>query len=183
MGYNVKGVLFQDYVRMIRKYKDVDWGAHLKPVDFEILDQIVLSSRWYPRESYIRLGLAVFKELGKEDLEAARAWGRNSVDQILKTYKDLIEENDPEKTLEKLMALRRRLIDFDMVEVQKLEEGRFRISLDIAFIGEGQEPYAHQLAGIFERVLEMAGAEEVVSEIAAKSWEADPLTVIELSWK
>ena len=37
MSKHVKGTLFLDYVRMIKKLKDIDWSKHLTPEDMEIV--------------------------------------------------------------------------------------------------------------------------------------------------
>jgi hypothetical protein len=46
LGKKVKGVLFADYVRMLKSRKGVDWSRYLKPEDMIFLDQKILESEW-----------------------------------------------------------------------------------------------------------------------------------------
>jgi hypothetical protein len=47
LSRNVKGVLFLDYVRMIRSHKGVDWATHLLPQDLKYLrEKWPRSSAW-----------------------------------------------------------------------------------------------------------------------------------------
>jgi hypothetical protein len=79
MAGHVKGVLFLDYVRMIKSRRDVDWDKYLVPADREYLQGMVLPSQWYPLESYQRMGVAVLRELAGGKMEVVRLWGRLSV--------------------------------------------------------------------------------------------------------
>ena len=59
MPRNVKGVLFADYVRMVRGQKNVDWGRHLEGEDMRFLVARVEPDRWYPMTTFERLGNAI----------------------------------------------------------------------------------------------------------------------------
>jgi hypothetical protein len=183
MAKNVKGVIFLDYARMIKKHKHLDWDKHLEPEDREILSQMILPSQWYPLESYQRMGLAVFHEFAKGDVETVRAWGRTSMDEMLKVYKTLVEEGEPLRTIEKFKILRSRFFDFEGIEIEPRPGNRVHIKVDLAFEGVAEEAYALQTLGGFERLLELSGAKEIRYQFLKKAWEGDGETVIDLSWE
>ena len=56
---HVRGVLFLDYVRMLRSQKAVDWSTHLPPEDLTYLSTKIEPDAWY------HLGYA-YKEKGKK---------------------------------------------------------------------------------------------------------------------
>ena len=47
---NVRGVLFLDYVRMLKAHKGVEWDAILAPEDAPYLKQQIDTTAWYPME-------------------------------------------------------------------------------------------------------------------------------------
>jgi hypothetical protein len=51
-GRNVSGILFADYVRMIRAAKRVAWTEFLDPRDRMWLTDAVDPAAWYPMESF-----------------------------------------------------------------------------------------------------------------------------------
>ena len=51
---HVRGVLFADYIRMIRSQKDVPWRDALHPEDLPYLEEAIDAARWYPMESFER---------------------------------------------------------------------------------------------------------------------------------
>jgi len=59
MARNVKGVLFADYVRMIRHHKGVDWDRCLSPEDLQYVQTRVEPDQWYPMTTFERLGDAI----------------------------------------------------------------------------------------------------------------------------
>ncbi len=62
----VRGVLFVDYVRMIRSNKQVDWGRYLSADDLRWLNARIDPDGWYPMESFERFGIAILHEVAKE---------------------------------------------------------------------------------------------------------------------
>jgi len=183
MAKHVKGTLFLDYVRMIRKRKEVDWSKHLRREDLEILGRMVLPSEWYPLETYQRCGVAVLHEIAQGDVQAVRAWGGRSMDELMKIYKNLAEENNPLKALEKLQLLRRRFFDFEGLEISPQGGNRVQVKVDVAFGGVADEAYAYQMLGTVERLLERTGAKKIESKFMQRAWQGAPHTVIEFGWE
>ncbi len=183
MAKHIKGTLFLDYVRMIRKRKNVDWSKYLSPEDFEIINQMILPSQWYPLESFQRMGIAVLNEIAQGDVTVAYEWGQKSMDEMLKTYKNLGVKGDPHDALEKFKILRSRFFDFEGLDFVSQTEKSVSVKLDLAYEGVAEEAYAYQMTGSIERLLELAGAEGISSRFEKKAWESDDETVIEFSWK
>lgn len=183
MAKHVKGSLFLDYVRMIKKRKETDWGKYLVPEDFEILDQTILPSQWYPLESYQRLGVATFHEIAGGDVEVVREWGRISLDEMTNIYKNLINKTDPLRSLEKFKLLRSRFFDFEGLHIEPRPENRVHIKVDLAFSGVAEEAYGYQMLGSFERLLELSGAKNIQHKFHGKGWKGDPQTIIDLIWE
>jgi hypothetical protein len=184
MAKHVKGKLFENYVRMIRKLKHVDWSEHLPASDLEIINQLVLPTQWYPMETFQRCGAAIFEVLAKGDPEKARAWGRISMDQLAKVYKHLlIEPNDQFKTLEKFSKLSRNFFDFDGFGLIVRDENHVAVQIDPAFGTLSVQGYSYQMLGSLERLLELSGAQNVKGEFSEKMWEGARHSVIELRWK
>ncbi len=183
MAKHIKGTLFLDYVRMIKKRKNVDWSKYLTPEDFEIINQMILPSQWYPLESFQRMGVAVFHEIAQGDMETVREWGRRSMDELLKTYKNLGVKGDPHDTLEKFKILRSRFFDFEGLEFVSRTEKSVSIRLDLAFEGVAEEAYAFQMTGSIERLLELSNAKNISRRFVKRAWEGDNETILEFSWE
>ncbi|HEY0788297.1 MAG TPA: hypothetical protein VGE86_06610, partial [Thermoanaerobaculia bacterium] len=76
----MKGVLFADYVRMLRAAKGVTWENHLPAQDLRYLAQRIDINAWYPMETYERMGLAILEGIARGNFQMARAWGRQTID-------------------------------------------------------------------------------------------------------
>ena len=183
MDRHVKGLLFKEYVIMIRKLKHVDWGKYLTPSEMEVLNQVILSMKWYPLETYQRFGAAVFQEIAKGDPEVARSWGRASMDGLAKIFKNgLIKDNAPLKSLENFSRLSGRFFDFDGFDIKAHGENHVEIKLDRGFGSSFSNAYSHQMLGAFERLFELSGAIDLKAGFSKKIWEGAQNTIIDFSW-
>ena len=68
MARSVKGVLFADYVRMLRAHRDESWAEYLGRRSSRHIDP----DGWYPMETFERLGIAILKTVANEDLDGRR---------------------------------------------------------------------------------------------------------------
>ncbi|HEV7554896.1 MAG TPA: hypothetical protein VGO00_05525, partial [Kofleriaceae bacterium] len=57
----VRGVLFRDYVRMLRVVKHPELRAGLLTDDVALLDSKIDPEAWYPMETFERFGNAILK--------------------------------------------------------------------------------------------------------------------------
>jgi len=180
----VKGSILMDYVRMIRANKDREWDKYLTDEDWEIINDRVLPSVWYPLETFRRAGLAAFYELGAGDLDKVRAWGRISLEQLVKgIYKTVISEPDPMKALERFVLLRQQFFNFADMRFEKLGDKHAKIWIAYEPEEKGAEPYAAQLEGTFQRMVEIAGGVNVKTAVSPGEWEGNKGMEFDIIWE
>ncbi len=183
MDRHVKGSLFQEYVRMVRKNKQVDWSQYLESGDMEYLNRLILPSQWYPYGVYQRLGAAIFHELAGRNPEVARSWGRYTMEGMAELYgKNLIEMGDPKRTLKKFHAIYMHFFDFEGFTIDMAEENRAEIKINPAFGKLAVQGYTYQMLGSFHRLIELSGAKDVRAEFVKKMWDGAQETVISIQW-
>ena len=178
----VSGVLFADYVRMMRGQKDVDWSAQLEPQDVQYLLGKIEPKAWYPMDTFERMGNAILARVAGGSVEAVRAWGRFSVDQLRTAQPGLVADGDPVDTLMRFRVLRSTYFDFEAIEVTTLADGEAAIVIHYYMGAQAEEAASYQTMGFFERLLEISGAHEVESRFRERSWAGDPRTVLSLEW-
>ncbi len=180
---NVKGLLFADYVRMVRGHKGVDWTKHLLREDLFYLRTKVEPLEWYPMETFERLGNAILQEVAGGDLEAVRMWGRMSVDHLYATSPNLVAAGDPVETMMRFRVQRATYFDFEALEIPTLVDDHAHVVIHYFMGAVAEEAASHQTMGFFERLLEVAGATSIHAVLREKSWRRDERTLLELDWK
>ncbi|UCD83373.1 MAG: hypothetical protein JSU92_08605 [Deltaproteobacteria bacterium] len=182
MSKNVQGVLFIDYVRMIKSKRDVDWSKYLTPDDMSFLEQNILKSRWYPLDSFERMGVGILKEIANGDMELVRLFGKHSIEDLKDAHRHLVCEDNPRKSLMMFQELRKRFFDFDSIEVLEIQNDFAKLKIGYGMSKIAEEAATYQTLGFFEALLKISGASDVQHNFTSKSWEGDPETVLELSW-
>src|SRR5438477_84952 len=97
--HNVKGILFLDYVRMLKAHKGVEWSAFLRPDDLPYLDKQIDITAWYPMPTFERMGNAILKFVAGGELFPVQLWGRYSAQQMKLAHPMLLAPDDPVETL------------------------------------------------------------------------------------
>lgn len=182
MGRSVKGILFAEYVRMIRGHKQYDWQAQLEAEDLPYLSSRIDPNGWYPMATFERFGNAILTNVALGQLEAVRMWGRFSVDQHLAMQPMLVAPGDPVETLQRFRVLRATFFDFPALDIEMLVEGQAEIVIRYHMGARAEEAASIQTMGWFERQLELAGATNVGAKLAERSWAGDARTLLSLSW-
>jgi hypothetical protein len=182
MARHVKGILFVDYVRMIRRSKGTDWSRALEPEDMGLVLSRIAIDGWYPMESFERLGNAILENLTKGEVLAARLWGRMSVAPMLASSPTLVSPLDPIETLMRFRVLRSTFFDFEALFVTTLVLDHAEILVGYQMGAKAEEAASYQTMGFFERLLELASATEIHAEFKERSWAGDPRTVLALRW-
>lgn len=182
MQRQVKGILFVDYVRMLRSRKDVDWTRHIAAEDAAYLTTRIDPEAWYPMETFERFGLAILEELARGDPFVARAWGRMSVDHLVTVHPGLLVPDDPRESLMRLLVLRRSFFDFEAVSLPEVSDGRATVRIRYGMSGRAEEAACFQTIGFFCRLLEMAGGQGVLADVVAPGWEGGSETEVNLTW-
>jgi hypothetical protein len=179
----VKGVLFADYVRMMRGNKHVDWASLLPPEDFAFLKTRIEPDGWYPMESFERMGDVILAMVACGNLDAVRMWGRFSVDQLVAAQPNLLAPGDPVETMHRFHVLRGTYFDFEALDVLEVTDREAKVVIRYHMGPSAEEAAAYQTMGFFERLLEVGGAESISARFVEKSWAGDPRTLLDLSWE
>ena len=183
MVARVRGVLFVDYVRMVRGQKRVDWKKHLKDEDLSIISQNIDPDGWYPMATFERLGLAILAEIGHGQLEGVRMWGRFQVEPVRKHFRDLVAPNDPRDTMMRFDVLAECFFDGEALRVDTVEDDHASVVVAYGMSPKAEETASHQSLGFFERLVEVAGGKNVEATFKKRSWAGDDKTLIELHWE
>jgi hypothetical protein len=179
----VKGILFVDYVRMLRSRGDVDWSKHLEPVDLGCLVQRVDKEGWYPMATFERMGIAILTEIAQGSLEMVRMFGRASIDWLCQTYGNLLAPGDPVDTVMRFQVLRRSFFDYPALEVPSIADGEAIVIVSYQMGDRAEEAASWQTLGFFERLVEVAGGTDVKAYFTSRSWAGDLVTTIDLKWE
>jgi hypothetical protein len=181
----VKGTMLVDLVRMIRANKDKDWGKHLTPEDWNIINKRILPSEWYPLEIFQRCGMATFQLLAQGNLDLVRLRGRIRGKELFENvYKSLIISQDPAASLSRFVTVYGQLFNFSSLRFENLGKGHAKIHHDYdASRNPGTMPYCHQLMGILDVLVEIAGGKNVKIELDAKQWEGATKTIFDITWE
>ncbi|MBX3187746.1 MAG: hypothetical protein KF819_12055 [Labilithrix sp.] len=178
----MKGILFADYVRMIRSHKGVDWSTMLPREDTFYLRTKIEPDEWYPMETFERFGNLILKQVADGSMEAVRAWGRHSVDQLLAAHPQLVARRDPVETLMRFRVERATYFDFEALEIPTLVADHAHVVIHYYMGPMAEEAASNQTMGFFERLLEVAGATPVSAKFKECSWLGDDRTLLELVW-
>ncbi len=181
LGIYIKGSLMVDYVKMIRANKDKPWDKYLTLDDWDIIDGSVLSSSWYPFESFRRMGGAIFREIAQSNLDIVRGFGRQSIDNFLLIYRNILNPGNPLMSLNRFAEIRQLYIKGDF-DIKVMQNGgnwlKYQISAPRALEFELFEAFTYQLAGNGEGIVDRAGGKNVSSEVD----KAGEFFNIALSW-
>lgn len=183
MTRQVKGILFADYVRMMRARKDVDWTQFLDENDRAVLGTRIAPEAWYPMELFERLGNAILAGAANGQLGMVRLWGQISVDALINDQPFLLAVDDPFETLNRFRGLRATWFDFEALTVPSILEDECELAVSWGMGAQAEEAATWQLVGFFERLLARAGAEDVKPQFLAQSWKGQGTTRVRLTWK
>jgi hypothetical protein len=179
---NVRGLLFLDYVRMLKSRKDVAWADHLPPEDVRFLKAKIDPDIWYPMATFERMGNAILKVIAGGDLRPVEMWGRFSVSQLHAANPMLLAKGDPVETLNRFRVLRQTFFDFPALDVLMLHDEEAQIAITYHMGMPAEEAASVQTLGFFASLLELAGASAVSARFSARSWAGDPRTILQLKW-
>jgi hypothetical protein len=178
---NVKGSVFIDLVRIIKKDKSGVYDKYLTNEDREIISQKMWPSTWYPYETYKRCLKAIFEVVAKNDLEVAKEWGRLVCQAVMTSvYKGLLKGLDPFSFIQQFESINRSLYDFGKTEI--VAEGKNQALYKLSSFDAQFVPLYYIMQGWMERGLELCGAKNIKCEFVTKSWKGDPFTSMRFTW-
>lgn len=179
---HVRGSFFVEYVRMIRRRKNVDWEATLPPEDLIYVWQQVRPNEWYPMTTFERLGVAILDHLDGASLDAVRLWGRFSAQQFAGGQSGLVVDGEAVESLMRLRVMRSTLFDFPAFDIPMLTDGHARVSVTYHMSPRAEEAACHQTMGFCEGVVSLAGGGNVRADFSQRAWTGDPKTIFDLEW-
>ena len=179
---SVRGVLFLDYVRMLKAHKGVEWEAILTPDDLPYLKKQIDTTAWYPMETFERMGNAILKFVAGDKMLPVQLWGRFSAAQLRGAHPMLLAPKDPCETLTRFRVMRETFFDFGALQVLMLHDGEAQIAISYQMGMPAEEAASFQTMGFFEGLLELAGAKDIRAIFKAKSWQGAPRTILDLRW-
>jgi hypothetical protein len=183
MSGHVRGSFFSEYVRMLRRRKDIDWSKVLPAEDVQYLRERIDADSWYPMATFERFGVAILATIDGATLDAVRLWGRFSASQYASSHADLIARGEPEESLMRLRVMRATLFDFPAFDMPMLVDGHAFVLVQYHMGRVAEEAACVQTLGFCEGVLELAGARNVQAAFAECSWKGDGRTRITLEWE
>ena len=183
MPGHVKGVLFADYVRMLRAHRGRTWREFLEAEDLAFLEQDIDLDHWYPMDSFERLGVAIFQAIAEGDLGLVRDWGRASVARVVGTNEHVLVQGDPRESLMRFFVLRRSLFDFEALSMLQLCDASASIGVEYGMLPMAERAAAVQTMGFFEGLIGLSGGGDVQAEFLETSWRGDRQTIIGLTWQ
>lgn len=183
LARHVRGSFFVEYVRMIRRRKDVDWMHSLRVEDSALVQQRIDPEAWYPMASFERLGVAILQNFRGAGLGAVRMWGSFSAHQFVREHPELVAPGDAIETLMRLKVQRATLFDFPAFDIPTLIEGHAVVTANYRMGPIAEEAACHQTLGFCEGMLAAAGARNIRGSLLEVSWLGAPHTALVLDWE
>ncbi len=178
----VRGVLFLDYVKMVRSFKGASLFQYLGDEETTYLTARIDPDGWYPMAAFEKLGNAILTTVARGELFPVQLWGRYSAGELHKKFPTLLDNGQPVETLRRFHVLRQTFFDFEALTVPSIHDGEAQISINY-FMGEtAEEAASYQALGFFEGLLELAGAKEIRGDFRAKAWRGDLRTLLVMRW-
>ncbi|MDQ3370602.1 MAG: hypothetical protein M3680_34725 [Myxococcota bacterium] len=180
---HVRGLLFVDYVRMLRAQKSVDWSTHLTAEDIWFLSTKIDPDAWYPMTTFERLGNEILRTVAHGEMFAVRLWGRYSAGKLHAKHPNLLAPGDPIETLNRFRVMRQTFFDFSALEVPMLLDDAAHVVVRYHMGTPAEEAACYQTMGFFEGLLELAGAQDIDAAFREKSWANALRTLLVIRWR
>jgi hypothetical protein len=183
----VKGATIVDLVKMIRANKDINWDRYFTPEEKQLIQSTVLAINWYPADILWSLQVAVFREIGKGQIENVFLFGKMTCKSRLRVYKHLLIKGDPAASIKNCITHWMSFYDFEGASYKPMEAEYHQDSVKITAyeyptmnVPEIRRVYFHGLAGFFHEVVEQAiGRETVDYKLENRGVQVD----ITISWQ
>ncbi|MBL8920468.1 MAG: response regulator transcription factor [Myxococcaceae bacterium] len=179
---HVRGVLYVDYVRMLRRQVS-NWRAQLSPADVALVADRVDVDAWYPMASFERLGLAILEHVVRGEVDSIRLWGRQQVQAILGYLPTLRVDDDPLDAIMRFQNFLSSLFDFQAVALDSVEDGEALVRVDYGMGARAEEAATWQTVGFFEELVTASGGREATGRLRSRAWlPGEPPTVFAVTW-
>ena len=180
---HVRGILFVDYVRMLRAQKDVKLTEHLTAEDIGFLSMKIDKDAWYPMETFERMGNVILRTVANNEMFPVQLWGRYSAAKLREAHPSLLEPNDPVESLNRFRVMRETFFDFPALQVTMLLDDEANIVIRYFMGMPAEEAACFQTMGFFEGLLELAGAKDIQASFRERSWANSLRTMLAIKWR
>jgi hypothetical protein len=183
VGRQVRGMLFVDYVRMLRAQRDRAWTVFFPSEDLRFFEEKIDVNGWYPMATFERLGIVVLHLIAKNEFHLVREWGRQSVKNIAQNVDQLVVPDDPRESLMRFQVFRRTFFDFEALSVLQVSDGAAQLQISYGMSSAAEQAASIQTMGFCEGLIDLARGRSIKAGFSERSWEGDPHTVLNLSWE
>lgn len=180
---HVRGILFVDYVRMLRAQKEQRWSDNLTAEDRWFLATKIAPDAWYPMATFERMGNEILHTVAHDEMFPVQLWGRFQAKRLQQAYPDLLAPGDPIETLNRFRVMRETFFDFDALQVPMLLEDEANIVIRYYMGTPAEEAACFQTMGFFEGLLELAGAKDVHASFRERAWANALRTLLVVRWR
>lgn len=177
----IKGTMAINIIKAIKTNKTGVYKKLLSKEGKKLLSQNILVSDWYSFDAYKDCLIALAKVETQGDMEMVRDWGRAFCERVMtKLYKQIIEEGDVRKAMDKYKRFQRIVFNFGKINIDFVSEKDINVSYN-DFEPDLQEYY--QLAiGWVEKFVELCVGKKPKTRFLEKSWEGAEITRFRVSW-
>lgn len=179
--HHVRGILFADYVRMLRRGWP-GWREQADPETRRVLETRVEPDVWYPMADFERLGLFILDHVVGQEADAIRLWGRAQVQTILNFLPDLANTDDPRDSVMRFQNFFGSLFDFAALTLEGVNDEEALVRIGYGMSPRAEEAAAWQTVGFFEELIVASGGRSVETELLSRQWVHGEPTLARLSW-
>lgn len=176
----MRGVLYVDYVRMIRRQLPA-WRSTLDPACVAALDRIVDVDGWYPMEDFERLGLAILDHVVGGEHDSIRLWGRQTVQALLGFLPDL-QASAPDEAVRRMQPYLSSLFDFPVMSLESVGAAGAVLRVSYFMGPRAEEAATWQAIGFFEELVVASGGRAASGSLLTRAWSGAPSTTFAITW-
>jgi len=164
MKTQVKGTAVLGTIRFVRETFGEEGLAkvksHLSPEDQQRMDDVVLSSAWYPVSFLLAVMRATRQEFGAGMPDIVAQMGRASADYAHTTvYKFVFKVGSPQWIISKASVIFSSF--YDQGQMVVTEKGPRFANVEVREFGEPAPEFCERIAGWVVRTFELSGAKNV----------------------
>ena len=164
MKTQVKGTAVLGTLRFVRETFGEEGlakvKAHLSPEDLERMDNVVLSSAWYPVSFLLAVMRAAKQEFGAGMPDIVTQMGRSSADYAhTSVYKLVFKVGSPQWIISKASVIFSSF--YDQGKMVVCESGAGFANVEVREFGEPAPEFCERIAGWIVRTFELSGAKNV----------------------
>jgi len=105
------------------------------------------------------------------------------IDWLSSLHPNLVAQGDPPESLMRFKVLRQSFFDYPALAIREVTEGEAHVTIAYGMSARAEEAASWQTLGFFERLLEVAGAQDVKIGFTSASWEGAAETILSMHWR